>query len=177
MRKFIIASFLLITGITKITAQIGIQTSNPQGAFHIDGGKDNPAAGLPNAAQQSNDVVITSQGNMGIGNATPTSKLEVNGASTNTSAYNAGSGTAIDYSLSNLAYTTASAGAFTLNNIKDGGTYTLSVRGTVSGTSSFAASGFTVKYANNKATTTGTETLYTLIVIGSTLYVYMASGF
>ena len=120
-------------------------------------------------------------GNVGIGTglASVGSKFEVNGSSTNTVAFNAGSGTNIDYSKSNLAYTTANAGttAFTLSNIKNGGTYTLSVRGTTSGTATFNASGFTVKYANNRATTAGTETLYTIIVMGTTVYIYTATGF
>lgn len=115
--------------------------------------------------------------NVGIGTNAPASKLEVNGSSTNTVAYNAGSGTNIDYSQSNLAYTAASAGTFTLSNVKNGGTYTLSVRGATSGTATFIASGFTVKYANNRATTAGTETIYTILVLGTTIYIYTATGF
>lgn len=176
MKKNAFLLSLLLSG-TAAYAQIGINTPNPQGILHVDGAKDNPASGTLTAAQQDNDVIVTQLGKLGIGNTNPTSKLEVNGASTNTAAYNAGSGTTIDYSLSNLAYTTASAGAFTLNNLKDGGTYTLSVRGTTSGTSTFTASGFTVKYANNKATTAGRDTLYTFIVMGTILYVYTNTGF
>lgn len=121
--------------------------------------------------------VATPAGNIGIGTSVPASKLEVNGASTNTVAYNAGSGRTIDYSQSNLAYTTATAGTFTLNNLKNGGTYSLAVRGATSGTSTFTATGFTVKYANNRATTAGTETVYTFLVMGTTVYVYMSTGF
>lgn len=176
MKKFLLLS--LLSAGTYASAQLGVNTPNPQGPLHIDGAKDNALTGAPTAVQQANDVIITTQGRMGVGNINPTSKLEVNGASTNTAAYNAGAGTTIDYSLSNLAYTTASAGAFILNNIKDGGTYTLSVRGTTSGTSTFTATGFTVKYVNNiKATVAGKETLYTLVVMGTTLYVYTSSGF
>ncbi|ANF49113.1 hypothetical protein A0O34_00435 [Chryseobacterium glaciei] len=104
--------------------------------------------------------------------------VQVNGASTNTAAFDAGSGNGIDFSKSNLAYTTANPGTtFTLTGIKNGGTYTLSVRGTTSGTANFNASGFTVKYANNRATTAGTETLYTIIAMGTTVYIYTATGF
>jgi hypothetical protein len=92
--------------------------------------------------------------------------LEVNGASTNTTAFNASSGTSIDFTKSNLAYTTASAGAFTLTGMKDGGTYTLAVQGGTSGTSSFTASGFTLKPYVNAATTANTHSLYTFIVMG-----------
>lgn len=158
-------------------AQMGINTQNPQGIFNIDGAKDNPLTATPNAAQQANDFVMTSTGNIGVGITAPTSKLEVNGSSTNSVAYDAGSGTAINYNLSNLAYTNANAGAFTLSNIKNGGTYTLSVRGTTSGTATFTVAGFTVKYVNNRATIAGKETLYTFIVMGTTVYVYTATGF
>lgn len=114
---------------------------------------------------------------IGIGTNSPISKLEVNGASTNSSAFNANSNTTIDFALSNLAYTTASAGSFTLNNIKDGGTYTLAVQGTTSGTSSFSSSGFTFFSTNNGTTTSNKQTLYTFIVMGSKVYFFMATGF
>lgn len=98
-------------------------------------------------ATAGNNLIISGTGNVGIGSAAaPVSKLEVNGSSTNATSYNAAASATIDFSQSNLAYTTANAGAFTLQNIKDGGTYTLSVRGTVAGTSTFAATGFTVRY-------------------------------
>jgi hypothetical protein len=102
--------------------------------------------------------------------------LEVNGASTNTTAFNASSGTSIDFTKSNLAYTTASAGAFTLTGMKDGGTYTLAVQGGTSGTSSFTASGFTLKPYVNAATTANTHSLYTFIVMGGTVYYSMVTG-
>lgn len=119
---------------------------------------------------------ILGDGKVGIGTASPLSKLDINGSATNTSAYNAGTGTTIDFSLSNLAYTSASAGAFTLTNIKDGGTYTLAVQGETSGISSFTSTGFTFKSPNNGTTTASKHTLYTFIVMGSTVYYYMVTG-
>jgi hypothetical protein len=116
-------------------------------------------------------------GNLGIGTASPTSKLEVNGSATNTTALNTVAGTTIDFSKSNLAYTTASAGAFTLTNIKDGGTFTLAVQGVNSGISTFTCSGFTFRYVNNGITSANKHTLYTFLVMGTTVYVYMATGF
>lgn len=113
---------------------------------------------------------------IGIGVSNPVSKLEVNGASTNTTAFNAVATTTIDFSKSNLAYTTANAGAFVLQNMKDGGTYTLAVRGTVAGTSTFTATGFTVRYINNRATVANTHTLYTLVVMGTVIYVYIGTA-
>jgi hypothetical protein len=66
-------------------AQIGINTQIPQASFHVDGAKNNPPTGIPSVAQQSDDMVVTSSGNMGIGTITPTSKLEVKSATANTS--------------------------------------------------------------------------------------------
>ena len=122
-------------------------------------------------------ITIQPTGNFGIGTTNPISKLEVSGSATNTTAYNAAAATTIDFSQSNLAYTSASAGAFTLTNIKDGGTYTLAVRGTTSGTASFSSTGFSFKSVNNATTIAGKETLYTFLVMGTTVYVYMTTGF
>jgi hypothetical protein len=66
-------------------AQIGINTQNPQGSFHIDGAKDNPSAGTPATSQTVNDLVVASSGNLGIGNINPTTKLEITSATANTS--------------------------------------------------------------------------------------------
>jgi hypothetical protein len=115
--------------------------------------------------------------NVGIGTIAPTSKLEVNGAATNATALNSVASTTIDFSKSNLAYTTASAGAFILTNIKDGGTFTLAVQGANSGISIFTCTGFTFKYVNNGITSPNKHTLYTFLVMGTTVYVYMATGF
>ncbi len=115
--------------------------------------------------------------NVGIGTIAPTSKLEVNGAATNATALNSVASTTIDFSKSNLAYTTASAGAFILTNIKDGGTFTLAVQGASSGISIFTCTGFTFKYVNNGITSPNKHTLYTFLVMGTTVYVYMATGF
>jgi len=131
-------------------------------------------------AQSVERMRIDHNGNIGIGDfsaTAPVSKLEVNGAATNTTAFNAAAGTSIDFSKSNLAYTTASPGAFTLTNLKDGGTYTLAVQGTTVGTAVFTATGFTFKSVNNAATIGGKQTLYTFIVMGTTVYYYMAAGF
>ncbi len=59
-------------------AQVGINTTNPQTVLHVDGAKDNAATGAPTAAQQLNDFVVTSAGNVGIGTTTPQKKLDIN---------------------------------------------------------------------------------------------------
>ncbi|WP_294283671.1 hypothetical protein [uncultured Chryseobacterium sp.] len=58
-------------------AQVGINTANPRAILHVDGAKDNPATGLPSAAQQSNDFVVTAGGNVGIGTEAPAGALDV----------------------------------------------------------------------------------------------------
>lgn len=108
--------------------------------------------------------------------------MEVNGSATNTAAFNNGAANAIAFSLSNLAYTSLSAGSFDLTGMKDGGTYTLAVQGATSGTASFSGvnpSGtpFVFKSINNGTTIANKDTLYTFVVMGTTVYVYMATGF
>ncbi|GAA4154345.1 hypothetical protein GCM10022217_11250 [Chryseobacterium ginsenosidimutans] len=77
MRKVIVSLIILATGCVKISAQVGINTGNPQAQFHVDGAKDNADTGAPSATQQANDVAITSSGSVGIGTINPTQKLEI----------------------------------------------------------------------------------------------------
>lgn len=65
--------------------QVGINTSNPQTTFNIDGKKDNPLTGAPTAAQGINDFVVTEDGNVGVGKVNPASKVEINSGTANTS--------------------------------------------------------------------------------------------
>ncbi|MFS4430375.1 hypothetical protein [Chryseobacterium sp. S90] len=74
-KNILLLSMLIIASFTH--AQVGIQTSNPQGSLHVDGAKDNPATGTPTDVQQSNDFIVTSTGMVGIGNLTPLSNLHV----------------------------------------------------------------------------------------------------
>ncbi len=121
---------------------------------------------------------VKGNGNVGIGTNSPISKFEVNGSATNTAAFNnGGSATAIAFSMSNLAYTTLSPQLFALTGIKDGGTYTLAVQGPTQGTSTFIAPGFTFRYVNNGPSIANTHTLYTFVVMGTTVYVYTTIGF
>ncbi|WP_312992391.1 hypothetical protein [Chryseobacterium flavum] len=52
-------------------AQIGINTANPQGTFHIDAGKNNPGTGVPDNSVTSDDFIVTSDGSVGIGTVSP----------------------------------------------------------------------------------------------------------
>ena len=77
MNKNIIISIgLLLSGFSY--SQVGINTSNPQGIFNIDGGKDNPTTGSAHSnAQQLNDFTVTAAGNVGIGKIAPSTKLHI----------------------------------------------------------------------------------------------------
>lgn len=80
MEKIVSLLSLILLGTTVYDAQMGVNTQNPQGAFHVDAAKDNAVTGIPTAVQQSNDVVITSTGNVGIGTVSPdvSSSLDIN---------------------------------------------------------------------------------------------------
>lgn len=75
MKKKLFLASMLISSLA--FSQVGIHTSNPQGSFNVDGAKDNPATGTPNAAQQSNDLTVLNTGNVGIGTNTPVGKLHL----------------------------------------------------------------------------------------------------
>jgi len=83
MKKIVLLAGFLV--VTTLSAQIGINTNNPQGAFHIDGGKDNNASGAPTSAQLLNDFVITPGGSVGVGISAPNAKFELNSGTANTS--------------------------------------------------------------------------------------------
>ena len=77
MKKNIIISIgLLLSGFSY--SQVGINTSNPQGIFNIDGGKDNPTTGSAHSnAVQLNDFTVLANGNTGIGTIVPDKKLHI----------------------------------------------------------------------------------------------------
>jgi hypothetical protein len=163
-----------VDGESNHALDMGTLTASPYGSY-IQSHNKGSAVSLP---LNLNPV----GGNVGIGTLNPISKLEVNGSATNTAAHNNGGANAIAFSLSNLAYTSLSPGSFNLTGMKDGGTYTLAVQGTTSGTAVFSGSNpsgtaFVFKSINNGPTIAGKQTLYTFIVMGTTVYYYMAAGF
>ncbi len=102
-------------------------------------------------------------------------------------AYNAGSSTTIDWSLGNVQYTTASCGSFTFSNMVSGqgatggGSYTLVVEGTTSGTCSFSQSSpdvVTFKYPPNHGATTDTKmTVFSFVRVGSLVFIAETPGY
>jgi hypothetical protein len=99
-------------------------------------------------------------------------------AVTNTTAQNENALLAIDFSKSNLAYTSGGGAgpSYALSNIKDGGAYSLILtRTTNSGLATFTAAGFTFKQMGTTAMTSGKSHIYSFIVAGSVVYVSMAT--
>ena len=126
---------------------------------------------------------IDASGNVGIGTTSPTSTLVVSGAARNAAAVLNATST-VDFSTGNLQYTSSSCGAFTLNNLKDGGSYTFTVKGTTAATCSFSAfsdSGSTALTVHmppgHTATTAGSHTMYAFLVVGSDVYVSWTPGY
>ncbi|WP_261509837.1 hypothetical protein [Chryseobacterium paludis] len=60
-----------------VTAQVGVNTSDPKAMFHIDGNRDNGTTA--NFMQQLNDFVVTKDGKVGIGTTTPIDLLTMVG--------------------------------------------------------------------------------------------------
>lgn len=84
-------------------------------------------------------ITITAlRGKVGVGTTTPEAKLEVNGLMKSVAVDNTHSPqpTTIDFATGNLQYTTpigATCPTLTIKNLKSGGTYTLAIQGTCSG--------------------------------------------
>lgn len=86
MKKYLLCSIFCLGSFTfGQTGQVGIDTANPKALLHVDGAKDNPQNNSVTLSdsQIQNDVVITNQGNLGIGTITPSVKVELNNGSTN----------------------------------------------------------------------------------------------
>lgn len=71
-------SILLIINLLLVklcVSQVGINTENPKGVFHIDAKGDTGVQGV----EFSDDIVVNAEGRMGIGTLTPQAKLDING--------------------------------------------------------------------------------------------------
>ena len=77
MKKLTISLCILGFALTA-KAQVGVNTTTPQGIFHVDANGDNPTTGAPDATKQANDVVVEKEtGNVGIGTNDPAVKLDI----------------------------------------------------------------------------------------------------
>ena len=85
MKNYI--ALVLVAFSSTVFAQVGVNTASPQTKFHVDGRSSaattNPNTGAPSAAQQVDDFVVTSTGNVGTGTTAPSVKLEINNGTTN----------------------------------------------------------------------------------------------
>jgi hypothetical protein len=118
----------------------------------------------------------------GLGSTRALGSLVVQGESVGrvfrTTASIGGATTTIDFANGNLQYTTASCGAFTLSNLRDGATYILSVKGATSAICTFTAAGFTIHLPPDLGPTEpGKHTLFNFIVMGSDVYVSWVPGY
>lgn len=140
----------------------------------------------------SGSDVYYSSGKVGVGGAASAEKLEVTGNIRTSGQYSNGtqtisSGTtSIDWNNGNSISTDYScASAFAMANLRNGGTYTLVVTSTATTQCSFSTTttgndSGTVSYRFKPANTTRTgssHTIYTLMRIGSVVYVSWTSGF
>lgn len=79
MKKYIILFGFCLAFSTN--AQVGVNTTNPQQVFHIDGKNtsltENASSGVPTPEQQSDDLVVTKNGYLGIGTSSPTKRVEI----------------------------------------------------------------------------------------------------
>ena len=76
-KSLLFLSVIALCGI--LNAQVGINTENPQGMFHIDG--QGNTTGNTNI---SDDVVVTATGKVGVGTNTPSNKLSIHTTGANT---------------------------------------------------------------------------------------------
>jgi hypothetical protein len=83
----------------------------------------------------------------------------------------------VDWNKGNIQYTNNSCGAFTFNNIKDGGSYTFVVKGGTAATCSFTGGGLTYKWVTASANTVaGKHTVYTFFRAGTDVYISWVTG-
>jgi hypothetical protein len=144
-------------------------------AVYQGNGTTSMASDLSLVTSKVSRMYIDTLGNVGIGNnlTARKSKLEVDGAITNTGSFNAGASSTIDFSRSNLARTTFSSGNITLQNVKDGGVYKLLIgTPTASSTIKFIApAGFTSILVSDNSGTVNGYRMYTITAIAWSLLI------
>ncbi len=74
MKKNILTQITLLLSFYTF-GQVGIGTTNPQGILHIDAATNTV---LGTTSTHTDDFIITSTGNVGIGTLAPSTKLEIN---------------------------------------------------------------------------------------------------
>ena len=155
-------------------------SANGTSAMTLDGTASTANISFTTNSTSTSTGALTVAGGVGV-----SSNIVLGGQLRLSSTYNAGASTNIDFNNGNMQYTTASCGAMVLSNVRDGGAYTLIVQGTTSGTCTFSqtspdaltnAANFKYSPANGN-TISGTQTIYTFIRAGSTVYTSWVTGF
>jgi len=124
-------------------------------------------------------TIQRSNGDVGIGSSSPTVALDVNGALYGHSV-SIGT-TTVNWTSGNVQGTSQSCGAFSFSGMQDGGSYTLTVEGTTTGTCSFSNTDsptLTFKLPSNfGASTSGTMTLFHFTRRGTNVFVTWMPGY
>ncbi|MBL7689331.1 MAG: hypothetical protein JNJ49_14940, partial [Bdellovibrionaceae bacterium] len=176
-------------------SKVGIGTVSPQQKLHI---ADATSAGIQmDAGAKSFSVstsaagfsiydhialadrlVVSNNGNIGIGTASPAAKLQINGGALVVQPQTIPSGSIVDLSLSNTHILQSIGGsAITLNNMVPGGKYTLIVEDTTSRTYSFPGCPTQKFQPSNSATTASSHTIYEITYTGTNCYIKWQSGY
>jgi hypothetical protein len=168
---------------------VGIGSNSPSGILDVNGGTAAASTNGTNITLAAQSAA-TSGFNGGNINLTPgaavgagvTGGVRVTQGAIS-AAYTSISNLTVDFSKSNIITTSASCGAVSLSNMQDGGSYTLIVTGSTSGTCTFSHAGVTWPtgykfYPDNGATdtTSSGETVYTFLKVGPKIYVSWITG-
>ncbi|MBM4252532.1 MAG: hypothetical protein FJ146_11225 [Deltaproteobacteria bacterium] len=152
-----------------------VRIGNTQASQNYDVGRDASAGALSFYGNQTGStgysfggvdgtrMVIDAAGNIGVGTSTPTAKLQVAGQIVSSQTVVA-SGATADFAAGNVQVLQSVGGtAITLNNMQDGGAYTLIVSDPTSRTYTFTNCTNPHWLYTNGPTTVNTRTIYTII--------------
>lgn len=82
-KKIIIISCFFLFCFISLKSQVGINTTNPLGWFHVDGLENTTVSGT-SVTNNTDDVIVSKTGNVGIGTSNPTNKLTIVNTGANT---------------------------------------------------------------------------------------------
>jgi len=129
-------------------------------------------------------MTLDTTGKVGIGTGGPRSTLDVAGTILSSPGVSNGASTDINFLTGNMQFTNLSCQTFSLQNLKDGGSFMFVVKGTSSALCIFSAysdagiTGLTVHMPPDHAVTTaGKHTIYNIAVLGADVYISWTPGY